>query len=159
MASEKIEIVRRFVSPMIGRDLVPVFADETQRDALATTVEPMLDPEYEFVAATSGMAAIELSYRGRREALEGFLTGWGEWLSAWDAFVIEIEEILELEDGRVLVLTRSHSRSTGAGLEMDGEHGLIFSVRNGKLLHFVQYLDRSEALEAAGVTYRENQAP
>lgn len=75
---------------------------------------------------------------GHAITAEGFITGWNEWLSAWDAFVIEIEEILELEDG---------------------EHGLIFSVRDGKLLRFEQYLDRSEALDAPGVTFRENKAP
>jgi ketosteroid isomerase-like protein len=47
------------------------------------------------------------------------------------------------------VLTRSRSRSKGAGLEIDGEHGLVFCVRDGKLLRVEQYLDRNEALEAA----------
>jgi hypothetical protein len=156
MASAKVEIVRSFVSPMIGRDLVPVFADETQKDALAATLEPMLDPEYEFVAVTSGMAALDLEYRGRQEALAGFMTGWSEWLSAWDAFVVELDEIRELPDGRILALTSAHGRSKGAGLEIDGEHGLIFSVRDGKLLRFEQYLDRNEALEAAEVGARES---
>jgi ketosteroid isomerase-like protein len=156
MASEKLEIVRRFVSPMIARDLVPIFADETQRSAVASTVEPLLDPEYEFFAATSGMAAVDVNYRGRREALEGFITAWGEWLSAWDAFVIELEEIRELQDGRVLVLTRSRSRSKGAGLEINGEDGLIFRVDNDRIVRFEQYLDRNEALEAAGISARES---
>jgi hypothetical protein len=155
MAPAKVEIVRRFVSPMIGRDLVPVFADETQTDALAATLEPMLDPEYAFAAVTSGMAGLDAKVHGPR-ALEYFITAWGDWLSAWDAFVVEIEEIRELQDGRVLVLTRSHGRSRGAGLEIDGEHGLIFSVRDGKLLRFEQYLDRKEAFEAAGLGARES---
>jgi ketosteroid isomerase-like protein len=49
-------------------------------------------------------------------------------------------------------LTRGRGRSKGAGLEIEGEHGLIFSVRDGKVLRFEQYLDRNEALKAAGVT-------
>jgi ketosteroid isomerase-like protein len=152
MAQENVEIARRFAGGLIGRDLVPVFADESQRAALAASLQTLLHPDYQFFAHTEGMALLDNEYRGQREALNGFMAGWREFLSAWDSFVIELEEIRELPDGRVLLLTRTRGRSKAAGVEVEGVHGNICTVRDGKLFRFEQFVDRNEALNAAGVT-------
>ena len=151
MAQKNVEIARRFTGVLIGPDLIPVFADEAQKGAMTATLESMLHPDHEFVAATGGVA-LDAEFRGQRESLEGYMAGWSEWLSVWDTFVIELEEIRELPDGRILLLTRTRSRSKAAGLEIEGEHGLICTVRDGKIFRFEQFLNRNEALKASGVT-------
>ncbi|MEK6250989.1 MAG: nuclear transport factor 2 family protein [Actinomycetota bacterium] len=151
MSQENVQFVRGLVAGLMGTDLVPIFAHEAQKRALADAFEPMLHPEFEFSASTRGMAALGGEYRGREVAVDGFMSTWSEALTAWDTLVFEIEEVRELPDGRNLLLNRSHGRSKAAGVEIEGEHGNIYTVRNGKLLRFEQYLDRREALEAAGL--------
>jgi hypothetical protein len=99
------------------------------------------------------MPALDGEYKGRKVAVDGFMSTWSEALTAWETYVVfEIEEVRELPDGRILLLIRSHGRSKAAGVEIEGEHGNIFTVRKGKLLRFEQYFDRGEALEAAGLS-------
>jgi hypothetical protein len=61
---------------------VPLFANESQKTSLASDLQSLLHPDYEFVAHSGGMALLELEHRGQREALNGFMAGWSEFLSA-----------------------------------------------------------------------------
>ena len=151
MAEEEVEFVRGLVGGLVGIDWVPIFADEAQRHAFAAAFEPMLDPECEFFASTGGMAALDGEYKGREAAIDAYMALWSEWLNTWETYVGELEEIRELPDGRILVLLRNRSRSKAAGIEIEGEHGLIYTVRDSRVLRLEQYLDRNEALEAAGL--------
>ncbi|MFL5908546.1 MAG: nuclear transport factor 2 family protein [Solirubrobacterales bacterium] len=151
MSKANVEIVRGLLADFMGTDLVLIFRDEARRRGLVEAIEPMLDPEAEFCASARGMPALDGQYRGRQAVLDGIVSTWSEALTAWETFVFEIEETRELGDGRILVLTRSRGRSKGAGVEIEGQHGNIYTVRNGKLTRIEQYMDRSEALEAAGL--------
>jgi ketosteroid isomerase-like protein len=72
----------------------------------------------------------------------------------WDAFFAlydpEVEELTELGD-RVLSLTRIRARSKGHGVETEVTGGEIFTVRNGLIVHFVNFLDRDAARREAGL--------
>src|SRR4051794_13272690 len=48
----------------------------------------------------------------------GMAEGWREFLSAWVEFRLEAVEYRELEDDRVLVLTRQSGRGKTSGLEL-----------------------------------------
>jgi hypothetical protein len=45
-----------------------------------------------------------------------------EWLSAWEDFRFEVETYRELENGRVLVLTRFSVRGKTSGIELGRMH-------------------------------------
>jgi hypothetical protein len=68
-------------------------------------------PEIEYVI-TDGPSP------GNWTGLAGMAEGWREVLSAWDDFRGEAEEYRELDDERVLVLTRNSGRGKTSGLEL-----------------------------------------
>jgi hypothetical protein len=79
------------------------------------------------------------------------LIEWTErWLEAWSSYSERIEEII---DGGEVVLsaTTISARGRTSGLEIQQRLFCVFEMREGKILRLVEYLDRDEALEAAGL--------
>ncbi len=71
-----------------------------------------------------------------------------------DDAVVEAEEIIDVaDDGQtVVMLLRSRGTAPHMGIEIDFPWAAIWTIREGKLLFAQGYLDRAEALEAAGVS-------
>jgi hypothetical protein len=91
MSEENVEFVRSLVAGYMGIDIVPIFADEAQKRALAEAFEPILHPDAEFLASVGGMTALDGEYKGREAAVDGFMSTWSEALTAWQTFASEIE--------------------------------------------------------------------
>jgi len=77
--------------------------------------------------------------------------GWArDFLSAWEGFRIKVDEYRELDDERILVLTRpGGGRGRRSGLELSGQGGGgagLFHVRDGKVTRLVIYFEREHAL-------------
>jgi len=103
------------------------------------------DPDLEFVVA-DGPAPI------RTTGLSGMAGGWRKWLHVWDDFRQEVDELRELDDGRILVLFRVSGRGRTSGLslaELGGTMAAVFTVRDGKVTSFVGYVDPALALAEA----------
>ncbi len=66
-----------------------------------------------------------------------------------DAWSEEVEEIRDLGDS-VLVVSTQRGRGRGSGVEMEHRFAMLYELRNGKVIRWTIYNDRSEALEAAG---------
>jgi ketosteroid isomerase-like protein len=79
---------------------------------------------------------------------------WRETMGAYEELRVKADEYRELDDERVLVLTRSSGRGKTSGLEL-GEmrtHGAnLFHVRGGKVTRLVIYTDRDRALADLGL--------
>lgn len=74
---------------------------------------------------------------------------WGEALTAFDHLTVEAEEIREVDDEVVLVLTRNAGRGKSSGLELGGmttRGANVFHVRDGKVARLALYFDRDQAL-------------
>jgi ketosteroid isomerase-like protein len=144
MSRENVELVRR-LQPSGGIDLVEVFSEGF--DAEAT-----LDPDSELVHKD-----VEVQFIARGEALEGtvyrglagFVQGWREWIEAWTSYRIEVEEFVDAGD-KVVVLVRVAARTVRDDVLMHHTPGAVWTIRDGKVASIHFYLDRSEALEAAG---------
>ena len=85
--------------------------------------------------------------RGRTESLAMA----GQFDEAWEKHSSEIEEMRELEDGRVFVLTIEHFRGRD-GLVVDQPCGMIFTLRNGEIARFQALWERATAAKVAGVS-------
>jgi hypothetical protein len=71
-----------------------------------------------------------------------------EHLSAWEEYRSEAEEYRELDNERVLVITRRTGRGRRSGIELGqiGSKGAsIFHVRGGKVTRQIHYFDRENA--------------
>jgi hypothetical protein len=56
---------------------------------------------------------------------------------------------------RVVALTRERGRGKGSDAQVELQGALVFSLSGGKIAHFQGFLDRAEALEAAGLSHAD----
>jgi ketosteroid isomerase-like protein len=78
-----------------------------------------------------------------------------DFLSAWEDFRVEAAEFRELDDERVLVLTRWSARGKTSGLELGPQVATnaasLHHIHDGKVTRLVVYLDRERALADLGL--------
>jgi ketosteroid isomerase-like protein len=86
-------------------------------------------------------------YRGASGTRE-FL---GDWLEAWDDWRLELEELHEAEDDRVVAVSRQYGRSK-TGLDATMHFGQVWTLRDGLYVRMQMYATPEEALEAAGLS-------
>jgi ketosteroid isomerase-like protein len=125
-----------------------MIATINRRDFEAMAELSIIDPEEaEFVSALSPA-------EGRRSYIG--IAGMREWAedvdSVWADFRIEVEDVREIDDGRVLVLYRVTGMARTSGVPLNTRTGQVWTFRNGKLWRNESYSDPSEALEAAGLS-------
>jgi ketosteroid isomerase-like protein len=72
------------------------------------------------------------------------------WLDAWDDAWDEVDEIVEAGDV-VVAAIRVHGRGRRSGMEISQRLFDVFELRDGRILRVTEYLDRDQALEAAGL--------
>jgi ketosteroid isomerase-like protein len=79
-------------------------------------------------------------------------TGVREYLSSlrqdWESFQHEPEEFFDFGD-KVVAFLHTFARGKSSGIDVDVRVGHVLTFRNGKVLRFVSYLDRGEALKGA----------
>jgi ketosteroid isomerase-like protein len=131
MSQENVEVVRRTVSALAAGDWQEVFE----------TWDPQIEWHFERDAVISGR------HRGRdevRAALSSFMT-------EWEDFAVEIEELIAADDERVVMLVHLSGRGRGSGLPLDFREANIFTIRGGRIVNVEEYFDREQALLAAGL--------
>jgi ketosteroid isomerase-like protein len=107
------------------------------------------DPEVEWprpaiLMSLGGEAKVYRGHEGVREVLEDVFEAFAE-------LHLEISEIRDLED-RIVAIGRLRPRGTGSGAETVSELGYIVDFKNHKAVRLQTYLDRDEALRAAGLS-------
>jgi ketosteroid isomerase-like protein len=128
---EALEIARRHYDAFQNQDWDAFFA--------------LYDPEVEVDLSRSGIPD-----GGIHHGHDGLRAAWARWRGVWDDYSFEVEELTELND-RVLSLTRIHARSKGQGVGTEVSAGEVLTVRDGLIVHFVNFLDRDDALREAGL--------
>ena len=75
-------------------------------------------------------------------------------LNAWDDFRADADEFRELDDERVLVLTRRSGRGKTSGVELDKlqtRGATVFHVRDGRVTKMVVYWERDTGVDDLGL--------
>jgi ketosteroid isomerase-like protein len=72
-------------------------------------------------------------------------------MGAWEEHVMELEEVRELQDERVLVFFTERGRGRSSGVETVAHPAAVWTLRDGKVTRFEAYGDRAEALQVAGL--------
>ena len=104
----------------------------------------LVDPGVVWLGTQGGLDA----HRVVRGA-DAFLDYMQEIEQAWEQFDVEVERVIESEDTGVAFL-RETARGRGA-IDLQNETAMVFKIRNGRIAEVQGYLDRDEALEAAGL--------
>ena len=143
MSEEDVELVRRWyawfpglfdVAPGDDRELI----DAAFRTFLEERFEARLDPDY-----PEG----EQAFAGRNGAIQ-FLT---MLRNVWGEFQVEPQRFLDAGD-RVVVLIRVVAKGGASGVPIEMETAHVWTVRDGRLRSVRFYRDRSQALEAVGLS-------
>jgi ketosteroid isomerase-like protein len=81
------------------------------------------------------------------EGIRGFMR---KWLGTWQQYELHVEEVFEAGD-QVLALTRERGRGKGSDAQVELLGAFVFTLQRGHVVRFKGYVDRAEALEAAGL--------
>jgi ketosteroid isomerase-like protein len=112
----------------------------------ATTGDQLWDNYSEDVVVRDHESPDQAEYAGF-DGVRRWLDDWG---AAWDEWHVEVEEILDAGDA-VLALIRQTARGHASGMEMDSHDGMLFTMRDGKVVALDYYTGRERALAAAGL--------
>jgi ketosteroid isomerase-like protein len=129
MSEENVEIVRRAFEAVNARLEFPL---------------ELFHPDYELDLTDSGGPVLQ----GIGAALETMREYW----ETFDAFQYEIEEVIHADEEHVVVSVRDGGRMKGSGAEVWTRFFDVVTLRQGKIVRLSAHLDRSRALEAAGLS-------
>jgi ketosteroid isomerase-like protein len=129
-SSENVELIRRFYDGWSRGDM----------DAVSECVNDEM--EFDWLNA---MGPFKGTYHGR----EGLVRIWRDMSDAWDQFTPEIEEVIESGRERLVVVSVVRARGKGSGIEVEARGGILFTIRDGKILNGKFFQTQAEALAAA----------
>ena len=95
-----------------------------------------------------GTPAGDASYRGP----DGVRRWFAEQEDAWSDQWWEIEDVRETPDGRVLAFVVAHAVGRGSGVAVTLPLANIWTIEDGRVKRFEMFIDRAEALKAAGLS-------
>jgi ketosteroid isomerase-like protein len=130
MSQENVEIVRRLVEAW-NEGNVDTFLSFFDHDC-----EVIFSPEVPEPGPFRGHAEL-------RQWAQGFLAAWQSHQA----------EVIETQAARDMVVVSLHlvGRGGGSGVEMEETDAHLLTFRNGRIVHWHNFVDYSEALEAAGI--------
>lgn len=83
---------------------------------------------------------------------DGVETWWSDLGDGIDDLRIELEDVVEVDEERILTTQRVVGRFRHTGIELDELWASIVSVRDGKIIRAVGYGSRRRAFRAAGLS-------
>lgn len=104
-----------------------------------------IDPDVVFEPLRS---PVQGAYRGHRGIRDWF----ADTTENFDSFRIDHIELRDLEDDRLLAIGTLHVRGKGSGIETDVPTAGLVTFREGRMVAFKDYAERSTALKAAGLS-------
>src|SRR5262245_3209428 len=127
MSVENVEVVRRFYEDIVRGDHAAALR--------------CLAPNVVFTPAQEG------SVRGR-DAIRAM---WERWEDNWDEYGLVAEEFIDGGD-QVVVTVHEWGRGSGSGIQVDARYFNVATLRDRKVVSKVEFRERAQALEAAGLT-------
>jgi ketosteroid isomerase-like protein len=82
---------------------------------------------------------------------EGYRKLWRYWIDAFEDIRWDPEEVIDLGD-KFLVTTRQSGHGSSSGIAVSEPVFQLFTLRRGLVIRQEDFLDRSQALEAAGLS-------
>jgi ketosteroid isomerase-like protein len=137
MSQENVEIVRTLAEGFQHRQHEQAF--------------DLYDPEIEW--DSSRMAERQPDNAGVYHGHDGVRAFWRDWLSAWSDLHFEIQDLLDAGDEVVLLVRDQRQWGRRSGIATDvPPYGMVFTLRDGKVIRVRAYPEQESALEAAGLS-------
>lgn len=137
MSQDNVEIVRR---------LFEVFREGLKRgDAAAGFDSQYVSADLEWITLPGvGLG----TYRGR----EGFVEFMRLWTGEFAGWSIELEEVIDAGDDRVVAMYRQRATGKASGVPVELHQGAIHEFADGRVIRIQNFPSPGEALEAAGLS-------
>jgi ketosteroid isomerase-like protein len=104
----------------------------------------IMDPEIQF---EHRLAAFQEGTYVGLEGVSAFLADFAENFDTWE---IDCRDVRDLGD-TVLALGINHATGKGSGVETELPFAVVASFSKGRITHYIDFGDKEEALEAAGL--------
>ena len=137
--------------------MAAIFGNPDLLTAMREGMEPFVDPEFETIGDPAAIPiGADLGVEGGprdlfAKGVDGFLNFWREWLSAWQTWNLGAPQFIDVDEDRVLVSYEVRARSKTDQVEVIFEAANLMTLREGKLTRLELFLNREQALEAAGL--------
>ena len=82
---------------------------------------------------------------------DGYRLFWRQWLDAFEDIRWDPEEMIDF-GAKALVTARQSGHGSGSGVGLSKSVFQVFTFRGGQVIRQEDFLDRSKALEAAGLS-------
>jgi hypothetical protein len=97
-------------------------------------------------------------HSGASTGHEGFKRWWAEHNDVWEEFTLEIVEVVECAQDRVITVTAVRGRGKGSGISIEGTGAVLWKLRENKVLSARLFQSREDALEAVGLSEQDAHA-
>ena len=147
MAS-KLEILAPLLEAVrFGQEegLTPEDSRGLQRMEIERALREVAHPDVECV-----MVGPDPTFATEARGIEGFVEAWTDWLSPFEHWRIEPDEVVESGD-RVVTLVRQFGTPKGSTAEVENAGGAVWFMRDGRLARVEFHLDRELAMRSAGL--------
>jgi ketosteroid isomerase-like protein len=132
VSEANVETMRMAAEAMIGGD--------------AATALDALDPEIEWHATVGGIDQGRV-YRGPEEVARAF----ADYFETWERIELRVDDYLDAGGDDVVVLWHEVAKGRESGAVVETDTATVNTIRNGRIVRVRPYMDRAEALEAAGL--------
>jgi ketosteroid isomerase-like protein len=112
-------------------------------EAVTELLRHNADPDYLTVMVSE---SVTQDYAG----VDGFREAWGDWISPYDGFRIEVDEVLRLEE-KLVFTVRQIATTRHSEVEVETPSAAIWWLEDGRIRQAAFYLDRQAGLKAAGI--------
>jgi uncharacterized protein len=141
MSDENVEIVRR---------LFHVYLEALDRGDLDIWFNSDdLAEDFEWIMPREGGLGLPPSYRGR-EGFREFMQTWTQ--EQFQDWSIELERLIDAGGDRVVAFFHQRAIGRESGVPVELRMATLYELEDGRIVRMRHFLDREEALEAAGLS-------
>ena len=149
MSQENVELITS-LQPGPDVDIAELFRDEQVAEATWAAVASAFHDDCDFVNASQGVGSTH-------SGLDGLRALWLEWLTPWDSYYTETEDVIDVGN-RVVVLFRDHGRRKDLAADVELRGASVYTVRDGKVARVEFNPNRDEVLESVGLSEQDAHA-
>jgi ketosteroid isomerase-like protein len=139
MSQENLELVQR------------AYAAVSKHDVLGDWSWFFEEFAHEELELRAGETYLDVAsvYKGQ----SGWARFWRDFSSVWEEWHFDSDSFEFFDAGqRVVVFARAIGTGKGSGIEVTQDEAHVWTIRDGRMLLGISYLDRAEALAATGLS-------
>ena len=112
------------------------------------TGEPAWNTLHEHVEVRDHDIMDGREYRGHADVRRWLFE---DWASAWSDYSAEPEEFIDVDDERVITVSRVKATGRSSGVEIERQDAMVFLVRDRQIVRLDYYNSKQQALQAVGL--------